>query len=82
MADRIVHLYERCLVPCAYYEEFWLRYVRYVSVHCGREETLAVYGRGLRMVGREKSALRLSYAHFPRDQGACRGRAPRVHRPQ
>ncbi|KAE8607182.1 hypothetical protein XENTR_v10011069 [Xenopus tropicalis] len=31
--ERIVTLYERCLVACALYEEFWLSYVQYMEPH-------------------------------------------------
>ncbi|XP_018113033.1 pre-mRNA-processing factor 39 isoform X1 [Xenopus laevis] len=31
--ERIVTLYERCLVACALYEEFWLAYVQYMEPH-------------------------------------------------
>ncbi len=27
--ERIVVLFERCLIACAHYEEFWCRYARY-----------------------------------------------------
>lgn len=68
-ADRIVHLYQRCLVPCACYEEFWLRYVRYLATHCGPEDTMAAFKRGLLFIGRERTALRLAYAQFLELQG-------------
>eukprot|EP01112_Ceratiomyxa_fruticulosa_P008137 TRINITY_DN2105_c0_g2_i3.p1 TRINITY_DN2105_c0_g2~~TRINITY_DN2105_c0_g2_i3.p1 ORF type:complete len:447 (-),score=103.65 TRINITY_DN2105_c0_g2_i3:115-1455(-) len=29
--SRIKNLYERCLVACAYYSEFWIRYVRWLE---------------------------------------------------
>jgi pre-mRNA-processing factor 39 len=34
---RTVFLYERCLVTCAYYDEFWLRYSRWMSAQSGAE---------------------------------------------
>jgi pre-mRNA-processing factor 39 len=34
---RTVFLYERCLVACAYYDEFWLRYARWMSAQSGTE---------------------------------------------
>lgn len=30
-------LYERCLIPCANYSEFWIRYVEFVDAKGGRE---------------------------------------------
>ena len=32
-----VKLYERCLIPCANYSEFWIRYSEYVDAKGGRE---------------------------------------------
>ncbi|OON20456.1 hypothetical protein X801_03661 [Opisthorchis viverrini] len=29
---RVLVLYERCLVPCALYEHFWIRYARYLEI--------------------------------------------------
>ncbi|CAL8100667.1 unnamed protein product [Orchesella dallaii] len=31
--DRIILLFERCLIACAYYEEFWSKYARYVETY-------------------------------------------------
>jgi pre-mRNA-processing factor 39 len=36
--SRIIFLYERCLVACALYDEFWLRYARWMSAQFGRQE--------------------------------------------
>nr|CAB3480820.1 unnamed protein product [Digitaria exilis] len=35
--DWAVKLYERCLIPCANYSEFWIRYSEYVDAKGGRE---------------------------------------------
>lgn len=35
--DWAVKLYERCLISCAYYSEFWIRYVEFVEANGGRE---------------------------------------------
>lgn len=32
-----VKLYERCLIPCAKYPEFWMRYVEFMETKGGRE---------------------------------------------
>ena len=29
--ERIVVLFERCLIPCALYEQFWSKYARYLE---------------------------------------------------
>ena len=35
--DRIVVLFERCLIPCAQYEQFWAKYARYLEQHFKKE---------------------------------------------
>lgn len=42
-ASRIVFLYERCLVSCAYYDEFWLRYLRYMYSKGNQEDVRIIY---------------------------------------
>lgn len=43
---RISFLYERCLVAAAYYDEFWLRYARWMLAQIGRtEEVRNIYQR-------------------------------------
>ena len=32
--ERIVVLFERCLIPCAQYEQFWAKYARYMDNYC------------------------------------------------
>ena len=29
--ERIIVLFERCLIPCALYEQFWAKYARYLE---------------------------------------------------
>lgn len=40
--DRIVVLFERCLIPCAQYEQFWAKYARYLEQHLKKESETAV----------------------------------------
>jgi len=35
--SQIVKLYERCLISCANYPEFWMRYVDYMESNGGKE---------------------------------------------
>mmetsp|Transcript_15650 Transcript_15650/g.28481 ORF Transcript_15650/g.28481 Transcript_15650/m.28481 type:complete len:554 (+) Transcript_15650:344-2005(+) len=42
---RIVLLYERCLMPCSYYAEFWVRYADYIIRVTGEEAARAIYVR-------------------------------------
>ena len=36
--ERIVVLFERCLIPCAKYEQFWDKYAHYLEIHCKRKK--------------------------------------------
>lgn len=42
-AKRTAFLYERCLVACALYEEFWLRYARWMFAHGKDEDARIIY---------------------------------------
>lgn len=43
--EKIVLLYERCIVPCCYYAEFWIRYSRYIEKTQGIDEARNLYIR-------------------------------------
>lgn len=64
--DRILFLYERCLVTCAHYDEFWQRYARWMSAQPGKEEEVRnVYQRACCLyVPIANPATRLQYAYF------------------
>ncbi|KAJ5480684.1 Pre-mRNA-processing factor 39 [Penicillium diatomitis] len=64
--NRIQFLYERCLVTCAHYEEFWLRYARWIGAQPGKEEEVRnVYQRASCLyVPIAASTVRLHYAYF------------------
>lgn len=68
---RTVFLYERCLVTCALYDEFWMRYARWMSGHAGKEEEVRnIYQRACCVyvpIGRP--AVRLLYSAFEESQG-------------
>ncbi|QGA20340.1 hypothetical protein EYB26_008042 [Talaromyces marneffei] len=63
---RIVFLYERCLVTCAHYDEFWLRYARWMSAQPGKEEEVRnIYQRASTIfVPIAYPTVRLHYAYF------------------
>ena len=63
---RTQFLYERCLVTCAYYDEFWLRYARWMLAQHGKEEEVRnVYQRASMLyVPIARPAARLQYALF------------------
>jgi len=59
-------LYERCLVVCALYEEFWLRYARWMFAQPGKEEEVRnIYMRASCLfVPIALPTIRLHYAFF------------------
>lgn len=68
---RIIFLYERCLVTCAFYDEFWFRYVRWMSAQEGKEEEVRIiYQRAAMMfVPISRPGIRLQFAYFEESQG-------------
>ncbi|KUJ22839.1 uncharacterized protein LY89DRAFT_575001 [Mollisia scopiformis] len=64
--SRTVFLYERCLVTCAFYDEFWFRYARWLLAQEKKEEEVRnVYQRASTLyvpIGRP--GIRLQYAYF------------------
>ncbi|KAL1989168.1 hypothetical protein VTN96DRAFT_3715 [Rasamsonia emersonii] len=63
---RTQFLYERCLVTCAHYDEFWLRYARWMSAQPGKEEEVRnIYQRASTIyVPIANPTVRLHYAYF------------------
>ena len=63
---RTQFLYERCLVTCAYYDEFWLRYARWMIAQDGKEEEVRnIYQRASMLYAPiSRPAVRLQYAYF------------------
>ena len=63
---RTQFLYERCLVTCAFYDEFWLRYARWMLAQPGKEEEVRnIYQRASMLyVPISRPAVRLQYAYF------------------
>ena len=68
---RTSFLYERCLVTCAYYDEFWLRYARWMSAQASKEEEVRhIYQRASNLyVPISRPAARLHYAYFEESVG-------------
>ncbi|KAJ5994388.1 mRNA splicing protein (Prp39) [Penicillium sp. IBT 35674x] len=68
---RIQFLYERCLVTCAHYEEFWLRYARWMTAQSDKEEEARIiYQRASCLyVPIANPAIRLQYAYFEEMSG-------------
>ena len=69
--NRTQFLYERCLVTCAYYDEFWLRYARWMLAQQGKEEEVRnIYQRASMLYAPiSRPAVRLQYAYFEESVG-------------
>ncbi|KAJ5163332.1 RNA-processing protein HAT helix [Penicillium coprophilum] len=63
---RAQFLYERCLVTCAHYDEFWLRYARWMAAQPDKEEEVRIiYQRASYLyVPIASPTVRLRYAYF------------------
>ncbi|KAJ3059498.1 hypothetical protein HDU98_004506, partial [Podochytrium sp. JEL0797] len=63
-------LYERCMVPCALYEEFWLKYARCLIKRGDLDGARNVYYRASNLfLAAGRTELRLEYAAFEEEQG-------------
>ncbi|KAK8224760.1 hypothetical protein HDK90DRAFT_91408 [Phyllosticta capitalensis] len=64
--ERASFLYERCLVTAAYYDEFWLRYARWMLAQPGKEEEVRnIYQRASCFYAPiARPTVRLQYALF------------------
>ncbi|PFH62553.1 hypothetical protein XA68_13135 [Ophiocordyceps unilateralis] len=66
---RTVCLYERCLVACALYDEFWFRYARWMSAQPGKtNEVRHIYIRASLYVPISRPGIRLQWAFFEEAQ--------------
>ena len=68
---RISFLYDRCLVTCAYYDEFWLRFARWMLAQPNKEEEVRhIYQRASMLyVPISRPTVRLQYAYFEESLG-------------
>lgn len=69
--SRTQFLYERCLVTCAHYDEFWMRFARWMAAQSGKEEEVRIiYQRASCLyVPIANPAVRLRYAYFEEVSG-------------
>ncbi|EGR47785.1 uncharacterized protein TRIREDRAFT_22598 [Trichoderma reesei QM6a] len=69
--SRIVALYERCLVTCAFYDEFWFRYARWMAEQPGKEEEVRnIYIRASTLyVPISRPGIRMQWAYFEESCG-------------
>lgn len=69
---RVVFLYERCLVTCAFYDEFWFRYARWMASQPGNkeEEVRNIYQRAATLfVPISRPGIRMQWAYFEESYG-------------
>ncbi|KAF2474744.1 uncharacterized protein BDR25DRAFT_322906 [Lindgomyces ingoldianus] len=67
---RTMFLYERCLVVCALYDEFWLRYARWMFSQGKEEDTRIIYMRASTIfVPIARPTVRLHWARFEEKKG-------------
>ncbi|XP_064182230.1 pre-mRNA-processing factor 39 isoform X1 [Anguilla rostrata] len=65
---RVLVLFERCLIACALYEEFWTKYVQYLEKH-SVEEARNVYRRACEIHLSHKHSVHLQWATFEERHG-------------
>uniref|UniRef100_A0A4W3H874 PRP39 pre-mRNA processing factor 39 homolog (yeast) n=1 Tax=Callorhinchus milii TaxID=7868 RepID=A0A4W3H874_CALMI len=66
--ERVVVLFERCLVACALYEDFWIKYAKYMENH-SNEGVRHVYSRACTVHLCKKPMVHLLWAAFEEQQG-------------
>jgi pre-mRNA-processing factor 39 len=77
---RIVDLYERCLTVCALYEEFWLRYARWMFAQGKNESARVIYLRASCIfVPIAHPTVRLHWARFEEKVGGSIQKARDIH---
>lgn len=62
--DRCEVLYERCLIACANYEEFWIRYANWKEKVKGFEAADEVFSRAVNIFLKYRASIYLEYASF------------------
>ncbi|KAG9481178.1 hypothetical protein GDO78_010435 [Eleutherodactylus coqui] len=66
--ERVVILFERCVIACACYEEFWIKYAKYMEHHSA-EGVRHVYNRACNIHLLKKPLAHLLWAGFEEQQG-------------
>lgn len=67
--DWAVKLYERCLIPCANYPEFWMRYVEFVETNGGRELANFALDRATKIFLKSLPSVHIFNARFKEQIG-------------
>ncbi|XP_061900986.1 pre-mRNA-processing factor 39 [Entelurus aequoreus] len=66
--ERVVVLFERCLIACALYEEFWIKYAKYLEAY-SIDGVRHVYRKACTVHLPRKPAVNLLWAAFEEQQG-------------
>jgi len=67
---RIYTLYERCLVSCALYEEFWERYAKYLASKGNIQDAVNIFLKAINVfIPPNYPHIRLAFAVFQEEQG-------------
>ncbi|XP_063804618.1 pre-mRNA-processing factor 39 isoform X2 [Pseudophryne corroboree] len=66
--ERVVILFERCVIACACYEEFWIKYAKYMENH-SVEGVRHVYNRACNVHLQKKPLAHYLWAGFEEQQG-------------
>ncbi|KAL6991384.1 hypothetical protein U1Q18_009497 [Sarracenia purpurea var. burkii] len=64
-----VKLYERCLIPCAVYPEFWMRYVEFMETKGGREIANFALDRATKIFVKNMPAIHLFTSRYKEQIG-------------
>ncbi|NXF12946.1 PRP39 factor, partial [Smithornis capensis] len=66
--ERVVVLFERCVISCALYEDFWIKYAKYMENH-STEGVRHVYSRACTIHLPRKPMVHMLWAAFEEQQG-------------
>ncbi|XP_056619962.1 pre-mRNA-processing factor 39 isoform X2 [Triplophysa dalaica] len=66
--ERVVVLFERCLIACALYEEFWIKYAKYLESY-SVEGVRHIYKKACTIHMPKKPTVHLLWAAFEEQQG-------------
>lgn len=67
-SERITILFERCMIACALYEDFWSKYCKYAESHIP-EWASSVYRRACTIHLQQKPNIHVSWAAFEENNG-------------
>ncbi|CAA3029455.1 mRNA processing [Olea europaea subsp. europaea] len=71
--DWAVKLYERCLISCANYPEFWIRYVEFLESKMGRQLVISVLDRATQIFLKSVPEIHIFNARFKEQIGDADG---------